>query len=75
MLYHSFYEEGLDWIGVGVEEGLSAIGERRGTLPSPRHIYAGLYLPALSGSDRIRAVEIARDAGAHGVSFFEMGGL
>jgi uncharacterized lipoprotein YddW (UPF0748 family) len=75
MLYNSFYEEGLDWIGGGVAEGLSAVGARRGALPAPTGIYAGLYLPALSGDERTRAVGIAQNAGAQGVSFFEMGGL
>ncbi len=76
MLYHSFYEEGLDWIGAGVKEGLAALeGRGGGTLPSPGRLYAGLYLPSLSQEERHRAVEIARNSGADGVSFFEMGGL
>jgi uncharacterized lipoprotein YddW (UPF0748 family) len=75
MLYHSFYEEGLDWIGRGVREGLAAMAARESPALSPRRLYAGLYLPALSPEERIQAVGIARDAGAQGVSFFEMGGL
>ena len=75
MLYHSFYEEGLEWIGQGVEEGLAAVAAREPPDQSPKIIYAGLYLPSLSAEERIEAVEIARDAGAQGVSFFEMGGL
>jgi uncharacterized lipoprotein YddW (UPF0748 family) len=75
MLYHSFYEEGLEWIGQGVEEGLAAVAAREPPAQSPKQIYAGLYLPSLSAEERIQAVEIARDAGAQGVSFFEMGGL
>jgi len=75
MLYHSFYEEGLEWIGKGVEEGLAALAARDPTAPSPKQIYAGLYLPALSSEERIRATDLARDAGAQGVSFFEMNGL
>jgi hypothetical protein len=86
MLYHSFYEEGLDWIGTGVREGLAALagpttgasptqGDPGSGRPSRRKLFAGLYLPSLSDEDRIQAVEIARDAGAQGVSFFEMGGL
>ncbi len=81
MLYHSFYEKGLEWIGEGVREGLLALASRNdkgsdpGDAPGPQNILAGLYLPALSGEERLRAVEIAREAGAHGVSFFEMNGL
>lgn len=74
MLYHSFYEEGLEWIGRGVTEGLAALASRGGH-PSPRRLIAGLYLPSLSGEERTLASEIAKDAGAGGVSFFEMGGL
>jgi len=81
MLYHSFYEEGLEWIGEGVREGLQALAARNanvndtGEAPAPQKILAGLYLPALSEEERLRAVEIAQQARAHGVSFFEMGGL
>ncbi len=71
MLYHSFYEEGLPWIGESVREGLQAMADRRG----PTHLFAGLYLPALSREERVSAEDIAREAGAHGVSFFEMEGL
>ncbi|MCJ7629724.1 MAG: family 10 glycosylhydrolase, partial [Longimicrobiales bacterium] len=76
MLYHSFYEEGLDWIGKGVVEGLAALANRTPVaLTTHRELYAGLYLPALSEEERGQAVEIARNAGAQGVSFFEMNGL
>ena len=75
MLYHSFYEEGLEWIGTGIQEGLAAMAQGGPIDPSPRQLFAGLYLPALSGEKRIQAVEVAREAGAHGVSFFEMAGL
>jgi uncharacterized lipoprotein YddW (UPF0748 family) len=75
MLYHSFYEEGLEWIGKGVEEGLAAVVAPGPPAPPTMKIYAGLYLPSLSAEERIQAIEIARKAGAQGVSFFEMSGL
>jgi len=68
MLYNGFYNEGLDWIGRSVAEGVSA-------LPADRPLYAGLYLPELTAEQLARAVRIARDAGAAGVSTFEMNGL
>ena len=76
MLYQSFYERGVEWIGAGVAEGLMAM-EARSTSgrPSPKQLLAGLYLPALPGADREQATEIALEAGAQGVSFFEMHGL
>lgn len=68
MLYNSFYEEGIDWIGTSVGEGVAA-------LPASTPLYAGLFLPDLPPEDLARAITVARDAGASGVSFFEMDGL
>jgi hypothetical protein len=71
MLYHSFYLEDLPWIGAGVEEGVAALtAAGDGTA-----LRAGLYLPSLDPDALGEAVGIARDAGAQGVSLFEMGGL
>ena len=67
MLYHRFYLEGIDWIGAGVREGVAAL---EGT-----PLNAGLYLPDLTPKDLALAVAVARDAGAAGVSLFEMNGL
>lgn len=75
MLYHGFYEEDLGWIGGGVAEGLQALGSRGEGLNKPSRLFAGLYLPSLTSEEQDRAVQIAREAGAHGVSFFEMNGL
>jgi hypothetical protein len=79
MLYHGFYLEDLEWIGDGVRESRQAgvgrgTGQRPGT-PPPDRLNTGLYLPDLDPSDAAEAVAIARDAGAGGVSFFEMDGL
>lgn len=74
MLYNSFYEEGLSWIGDGVREGLAAMAARVGQA-GPKRLIAGLYLPTLTDAERTEATDIAKEAGAHGVSFFEMGGL
>ena len=77
MLYHSFYLEDIPWIGDGVREGVTALaggtvdgGPRPGT-----PLNAGLYLPVLDPAQLAEAVESARDAGAAGVSTFEMHGL
>ena len=77
MLYHSFYLEGIPWIGDGVREGVAALvdggvdgGPRAGT-----PLNAGLYLPVLDPAQLAEAVGTARDAGAAGVSTFEMHGL
>jgi hypothetical protein len=67
MLYNGFYLEGIPWIGDGVREGVAALG---GT-----PLNAGLYLPELTPAELGDAVTTARDAGASGVSVFEMEGL
>lgn len=68
MLYHGFYREPVSWIGRAAREGVAAL---RGRVP----LHAGVYLPDLSPAELGDAVRIAREAGAAGVSVFEMGGL
>lgn len=79
MLYHGFYLEDIEWIGEGIRESRLAgvgpgTGQRPGT-PPPDRLNAGLYLPDLGPEDLAEAVVVAREAGAGGVSFFEMDGL
>ena len=69
MLYHDFYLEDIPWIGERVRDGVHALEG------SGRHLDAGLYLPDLDPADLARAVGAVRDAGASGVSLFEMEGL
>jgi uncharacterized lipoprotein YddW (UPF0748 family) len=68
MLYHTFYEEDIPWIGRGVRQGVAAIA------PS-EPLCAGLYLPSLDPDQLGRAVRTARDGGAVGVSCFDANGL
>ncbi|KPK01737.1 MAG: hypothetical protein AMS20_13060, partial [Gemmatimonas sp. SG8_28] len=68
MLYQNFYEEDLPWLGAATRDGVTALPER-----TP--LYAGLYLPSLSPDQLSRAVGIVRQAGAAGVSLFEMDGI
>jgi uncharacterized lipoprotein YddW (UPF0748 family) len=68
MTYHGFYKEEISWIGEAVREGIAS-------LPASRPLYAGLYLPDLPPEALGRAVRTAMDAGAAGVSCFEMDGL
>lgn len=90
MLYNGFYLEDIDWIGEGVRSGLAAgvgaagvtvlDGEARpgvgeSAVAPPDALYAGLYLPDLDREGLERAVTMAREAGAHGVSVFESNGL
>jgi hypothetical protein len=67
MLYNGFYLEDIPWIGDGVRKGVAALGD------TP--LNAGLYLPDLTPTELGEAVAVAREAGASGVSVFEMEGL
>jgi len=68
MLYHSFYEEPVSWIGDAAREGVSALA---GRVP----LYAGLYLPDLAPAELAQAIEHARAAGAAGFALFELDGI
>jgi len=62
MIYHSFYEEPVDWIGDAVREDVQAV-----TKP----IHAGLYMPAFETPAELEAgVKLAMRRGAAGISLF-----
>ncbi|MCH7876620.1 MAG: hypothetical protein IH965_15185 [Gemmatimonadetes bacterium] len=69
MLYNSFYLEDLEWIGAMTSEGVTAVTRSGATLRS------GLYLPDLTPRQLAEAIRVSRNAGAAGVSTFEMNGL
>jgi uncharacterized lipoprotein YddW (UPF0748 family) len=65
MIYNSFYNEGVDWIGFATAQGVSDLdGKNIG-------LHTGLYMPPMSADDVKEAIELARDNGANGVSFFD----
>ncbi len=66
MLYHSFYEEDLEWVESMTREGVGA---------SDARLVPGLYLPDLPPAELARAIRRVRTAGASGFSTFEMNGL
>lgn len=68
MIYHGFYQEPLEWVGSATREGVRA-------LSSTASLHSGLYLPDLEPDALGQAVRLVREAGASGVSLFEMGGL
>lgn len=68
MLYHTFYEQELGWIGASTAEGVAV-------LPSRTPLYSGLFIPSLPPADLADAFSVARAAGAAGVALFELGGL
>ena len=68
MIYHTFYEEPVAWIGRATREGVRALHGRAA-------LYSGLYLPSLTPDELSAAVALARAAGANGVSLFDADGF
>lgn len=68
MLYHSFYNADIEWIGDEVRRGIDRL--QRG-FP----LYSGVFVPAMTPVELRRAVEVSMDAGAGGVSLFASGSL
>jgi len=68
MLYHSFYEEDIAWIGEQVEAGVRSLPEK---IP----LYSGLFAPSLSPEELSQAMAISFEGGARGVSLFSVGAM
>jgi uncharacterized lipoprotein YddW (UPF0748 family) len=66
MLYSSFYEAGPEFVQRYTEEAVR-------TVKAP--VYSGLYVDPLSAADFTRSIEVARAAGAAGVSVFDFGAM
>jgi len=65
MIYNSFYNEGVDWIGFATAQGVKDLeGKDVG-------LHTGVYVPPMSAEDLGLAIQIAKDNGANGVSFFD----
>lgn len=63
MLYHSFYNEDLPWIGDEVREGVAA--QKYGA-----PLFSGLFVSALDPAELSEAIAVSLAAGASGVSLF-----
>jgi uncharacterized lipoprotein YddW (UPF0748 family) len=67
MLYQNFYRENINWIGFATQQGVSDVD-----FP----IKSGLYAPALRDPmDLEKAIFIAKENGASGISIFTADGL
>lgn len=64
MVYHSFYEEPVSWVGQATREGVEALD---GRFP----LYSGLYVPELNPQELAQAAALALENGAEGVVLFE----
>ena len=65
MLYHQYYNEELQWVGAATEEGVAA-------LPPGTPLFSGVFMPWLSPQDLVDVASFTREAGAAGLSLFEM---
>jgi uncharacterized lipoprotein YddW (UPF0748 family) len=66
MLYSSFYEAGPEFVKQYTEEAVR-------TVKAP--VYSGLYVDPMSAADLTQSIEVARAAGASGVSLFDLGAM
>jgi uncharacterized lipoprotein YddW (UPF0748 family) len=67
MLYQNFYRENINWIGFATKQGISDVD-----FP----IISGLYAPALQKPEDLeKAIRIAKENGAKGISIFTADGL
>lgn len=63
MLYHNFYNKGIDWVGQQVKNRILDLKEKK-------PVYAGLFLPSLTPAELRQAYLTAIDSGASGVALF-----
>ena len=64
MVYHSFYNEDVAWVGEAIREGVEALA---GRIP----LYSGLFVPELNPDELAQAAEAALTNGAHGIVLFQ----
>ena len=65
MIYHNFYNEEIDWIGFATGQGVKDL-EGTGT-----ELHTGIYVPEMSAEDLAKAIQLAKENGAKGASFFD----
>ena len=68
MMYHSFYEQPVSWIGDATREDVSALEHKR-------PLYSGVYIPALTPDEMQTATSLALANGADGVVYFDAGSM
>ena len=69
MIYNGFYNEGVNWIGECVKEGIE-------TMEYKKDLYAGVMVNNIAEPEQFsKAIKSALDNGANGVVFFAAGNL
>ena len=64
MIYHSFYNEPVAWVGEATREGVEALA---GRCP----LYSGLFVPELTPDELAQAAELSLANGAEGIVLFQ----
>lgn len=65
MIYNNFYNEETDWIGFATKQGVADLAAKDVDL------HTGIYVPTMSAEEVKQAIELARENGAKGISFFD----
>lgn len=69
MIYHNFYNEELDWIGFATRQG---VADLKGT---STELHTGIFVPPMTAEEVEQAIQLAKENGANGISFFDGGAL
>ena len=69
MIYNSFYNEEIDWIGYATKQGVADLQGK------DVELHTGIYVPKMSAADLKEAIRLAKANGAKGVSFFDGPGI
>ena len=64
MIYHSFYNEDVAWIGEATRAGVEALD---GKFP----LYSGLFVPELTPDELAQAADLSLANGAEGIVLFQ----
>lgn len=65
MIYHNFYNEDTGWIGFATKQGVKDLSFRDVDL------HTGIFVPPMSGEEVAKAIVLAKENGAKGISFFD----
>lgn len=66
MIYHNFYNEGMNWIGFATQQGVTDLKGKQTKLNT------GIYVPGVESEEELRkTILLAKESGASGVTFFD----
>ncbi|MFT6689257.1 MAG: uncharacterized lipoprotein YddW (UPF0748 family) [Saprospiraceae bacterium] len=66
MIYHGFYNEEIDWIGFATKQGVEDVKDKG------IGVNTGVYIPPFKSNEELKkAILLAKENGAKGVTFFD----